>query len=356
MREVYLSKKKVEKSVKEAFQFFSLKLDGKKVFIKPNIAHNRPSPVTTSAEVVKATVLASYELGASEVFVGDSPSYPTKRVFRRPLKRIYRESGIGEAAQEAGAKLVFLDRSRWIKTTKKQWNPMIPLPLMKTDFFINLPVMKTHHMTTVSLGVKNLHGLIPDEQKILMHTDLLHQKLADLISVVPPDLTLIDATVAMEGNGPGQGEPVKLGAIIASTDTIACDVTACRIMGIPVSKVRHLSLAGGRNTRIDLHGPRIYRKFRLPDLRMEYEGVDVYEGDACIACVALLKTALHSIWKKNPELLLPMNIYLGKNPPFLGRKKLTFSIGDCAPRKGIFINGCPPFRVLSELRRELEIR
>lgn len=361
--------KDADRAVKSAMRICKAKFSGK-VFIKPNIAHNRPSPITTSAKVVKAVVENAFEMGADEVLVGDSPSYPTKYSMRRSVEQVYDGSGIAEAAESAGAKMYFVDREKFASVEIEgliNWKPKIAKIALEADYLINLPVMKTHHMTTVTLGIKNLHGLVQDQQKILFHSDAIHAKLVDVLRAARPSLTIVDATTAMEGNGPSQGSPVKLDTIVASKDTVACDAVCCAIMGVDWKTVEHIKVAAGcglgvadlRKIRVLGTALRTYRRtFKLPDLSIDYDGVNVYKGGACTPCIALLKTALHSLHTRNPEMMRDINIYIGINPPPARKKNLTFIVGDCACKsfggEGIRIKGCPPFDVVVKIREALK--
>jgi len=360
--------KDVDRAVRDVLRCCDVEFSGT-VFIKPNIAHNRPSPITTSAEVVRAVAENAFALGAEEVLVGDSPSYPTKYSMHRSIEQVYEGSGIAEAVESAGAKMYFVDREKFVSVRIDgliNWKPKIAKIALEADCLINLPVMKTHHMTTVTLGIKNLHGLVQDSQKILFHSDAIHAKLVDVLRAVRPALTIVDATTAMEGNGPSQGSPVKLDTIVASKDTVACDAVCCAIMGIDWRGIEHIKVAarcglGVADLRkINIIGTPLReckRKFALPDLSIDYDGVDVYRGGVCTPCVALLRTALHSLHTRDPEIMRDMNVYIGTNPPPARERKLTFIVGDCACNsfdgKGIRIEGCPPFDVVTKIRETL---
>ncbi|MDL2207062.1 DUF362 domain-containing protein, partial [Eubacteriales bacterium OttesenSCG-928-N13] len=110
-------------------------------------------------------------------------------------------------------------------------------PVLDADYIINLPKMKTHGMTTLSLGVKNLFGCIPGLLKPRLHYsnpsyDGFAQMLTSLTETVKPNLTLIDAVEGMEGNGPGSGTVRHRGLILASRDIFAQDYVAAQLMGV----------------------------------------------------------------------------------------------------------------------------
>ena len=110
------------------------------------------------------------------------------------------------------------------------------------DYFVNVPVLKVHILTKVSLSMKNLWGCIPDPYRIHYHHILDHGIVA-LWKIIKPDLSIIDGIVAADGNAPINGFPVPLGVIIAGDQDATVDKVATALMGIPFKKVKHLVLA-----------------------------------------------------------------------------------------------------------------
>ena len=108
---------------------------------------------------------------------------------------------------------------------------------------ISAAKLKTHMATTVTLGMKNMFGLLPDKFKGKFHARGISNVVVDINSVLKPALTVIDGFVGMEGNGPVDGTPVKMDLIIAGTDAVATDATASRIMGIDPKGIKHIRRA-----------------------------------------------------------------------------------------------------------------
>jgi uncharacterized protein (DUF362 family) len=108
---------------------------------------------------------------------------------------------------------------------------------------ISAAKLKTHGSTTVTLGMKNLFGLLPDKFKAKYHARGISKVVVDINTVIKPVLTVIDGFVAMEGKGPVDGTPVKMDLIVASRDVVAADATGCRIMGIDPHDVSHIRRA-----------------------------------------------------------------------------------------------------------------
>ena len=195
---------------------------GDKVCIKPNIsfAANSECGATTSAEIARQVVQLCLDAGAARVVVFDHT--------------------IQDAAlciEQSGIKAAILDKEKvsLLTLTKERQFADTPIPggrelksariakvVLESDKFINLPTAKSHSATGVSLGMKGLMGLIWDRGAL--HQMNLHQAIADLASVIKPDLTIIDATRALTSGGPGgPGKTVALGMVIAGVDPVAVD-------------------------------------------------------------------------------------------------------------------------------------
>ena len=109
--------------------------------------------------------------------------------------------------------------------------------IVKDSAIISAAKLKTHMSTTVTLGMKNMFGLLPDKFKAKYHARGIAKVVVDINTVIRPVLTVIDGFVAMEGKGPVDGTPVQMNLIIASKDVVAADATGCRVMGIDPHQV-----------------------------------------------------------------------------------------------------------------------
>ncbi|MCJ7634573.1 DUF362 domain-containing protein [Candidatus Bathyarchaeota archaeon] len=120
----------------------------------------------------------------------------------------------------------------------------ITVPRIVTESaVISAAKLKTHTSTKVTLGMKNMFGLLPDKFKANYHSMGISDVLVDINSVLKSRLTVIDGFVGMEGDGPSDGTPVQMDLIIAGKDPVATDSTACRIMGIDPHEVSHIRKA-----------------------------------------------------------------------------------------------------------------
>lgn len=109
--------------------------------------------------------------------------------------------------------------------------------IVKDSAIISAAKLKTHTSTIVTLGMKNMFGLLPDKFKAKYHARGIAKVVVDINTVIRPVLTVIDGFVAMEGKGPVDGTPVQMNLIIASKDVVAADATGCRVMGIDPHEV-----------------------------------------------------------------------------------------------------------------------
>ena len=218
----------VEERVREAVGliggFDKLKVKGKTVLVKPNVVSGRPSPVTTSPELVAAVVRILYQEGAREVVVGDMSA-----LLRRSTLKNMKKCGIRQAAERAGARVVAFEDSGWIE---------VPLPgarylekayvtewLYRADLIVNLPVVKTHRSASYSICLKNFIGCTHLQQRpYLVDREHWEELVAEFNLAYRPDLNIVDATTAMIEGGPWEGTPAAAGIVIASGDRVAADV------------------------------------------------------------------------------------------------------------------------------------
>ena len=153
----------------------------------------------------------------------------------------------------------------------------ITIPRIVFDLgIINAAKLKTHLQTGVSLGMKNLTGLLPEKWKFRYHLRDINKVIVDVTSVLRPKLTVIDGFYALEGPGPSRGTPVKMDILVAGADIVAIDATVCRVTGIDPSEIYHIAKAyekgfGEMNgNRIEIIGDaieevrRIFRRVRIP--------------------------------------------------------------------------------------------
>lgn len=211
-----------------------------RIVLKPNLlrAAEPDRAVTTHPSLVTAMGKLVARI-AGTVLLAESPGagYPYER---RTLEKTYQVCGMQEAAKNAGIELSFDTSFESIpfpdgKLVKRF---EIIAPIRQCDAYINLCKLKTHGLMFMTGGVKNIFGVIPGRSKPGYHgtmttRELFAGMLLDLAALVPPKLTIMDAVIGMEGEGPGSGPPRQIGLLLASSDPLALDIVASEIMGIP---------------------------------------------------------------------------------------------------------------------------
>ncbi len=360
---------------------------GDRVILKPNLAYPYPPPATTDPRVVEAVARMCREAGAAEVQIGDSTSYTLKAGFgtsRFTNADILRLTGMIQVAERTGARICDFDQERWLTTAipggivlKKA---VIASAMLEADVVINLPAMKTHFETLVTLGIKNYHGILSDAWKIQYHKDEINQKLVDLHKAVKTHLTILDGIVGMEGLGPRLGPAVPMGLILASADIVSLDAITSEVMGIRADEVETTRLAHaqgigcGDPAAISVLGETIdsvRRPFARPDLRISglFPGVTVLEGGPCVHCYGRARIFLETLKKTGPNGLQGIShLLVGIRPPNPELEEISGKVvfvGDCAiqsssnlryalGRRALCMEGCPPIPSLHHVIEQLK--
>jgi len=213
-------------------------VEGKRVLLKPNLlAAREPSMgVTTHPAVVGAVIDYLRKYGA-EVFVGDSPAGAV-----RGVRRVWEKSGMLDLCESKRVPLVNFEAGGWVTRSVGDRVYQISRAVEDADYIVNLAKFKTHVLTLLTGAIKNMFGCVPGFRKSALH--LAHPRpvsmsraLVDILSLVPPWVSLADAVIAMDGNGPSSGRLRKLGFVAASTDCVALDTVLGRIAGIDPLRV-----------------------------------------------------------------------------------------------------------------------
>ncbi|MEW6142373.1 MAG: DUF362 domain-containing protein [Chloroflexota bacterium] len=231
---------------------------GNDVIVKPNICvayHTYEYAATTNPEVVTAIVKMCLDTGARRVRVMDQP-------FGGSAEQAYQRSGIAEAVRAAGGQMEVMARMKYRNTPIpdgkdiKSW--LVYQDAIDADVLINVPIAKTHGLSRLTLGMKNLMGLILDPARF--HSNLA-QRVADLTSLLRPELTVIDAVRILTANGPTGGnlKDVKLtNTVIASADPVAADAYAATLFNLTGNDIPIIRTAAQMGLgRMDLKSIRI---------------------------------------------------------------------------------------------------
>ncbi len=248
-----------DRAIKELGGMRAFVKKGQKVLVKPNIGWDAPPEraANTNPALVARIVEQALAAGAAEVYVFDNTCDSGPRA--------YRTSGIEAAARAAGAKVAPATTESYFQEVKVPGKVLTAAKvhelLLEADAFINVPVLKHHSSSGLTIGMKNLMGVVWDRG--YWHAHDLMQCIADMAGFRRPDLTVVDAYRVMKRHGPRSGtvaDVVEMKAQILSTDPVAADTAAARLFGADLSEVSYLQLAtqAGRG-RMDLEALAVRR-------------------------------------------------------------------------------------------------
>ena len=218
---------------------------GDTVLVKPNMAWDRTpaQAANTDPRVVAAVIDLCFKAGAKRVNVFDNTC--------NEERLCYENSGIARAARESGANVYFADHWNVVKAHFPYNSPMEGWPVfsdaMKCDTFINVPVLKHHGLTGLTLSMKNLMGICSGTRG-LIHLDI-GRKLVDLTDFTGPDLTVIDATRVLTRHGPSGGDlgdVVAMDKVIVGTDPTLSDAYAATLAGRDPMSISYIKIAAER--------------------------------------------------------------------------------------------------------------
>ncbi|MFW6139513.1 MAG: DUF362 domain-containing protein [Spirochaetota bacterium] len=345
---------------------------GDTVLLKPNLFQEKTyqTGAITNPAVIHATVRLVKEAGAKRVVVaeGAAVGHDTKEAFA--------SSGVAEM-QNQGVELVDFKNgeSAWVVNPCARLFKRLRVPkcFLESNVVVNFPVMKTHDAVPATLGLKNMKGIIHETDKKRFHKWGLEQGIVDLNHIALPELTILDATIGMEGFGPVSGDPVNLGIVMASTDTVALDAGAARVMGMNPQEINYLQMAGRAGLGctdpqyIEVVGCEVaevcrpFNRISLSQGDYDRYGLRVIEEGACSGCSHFLETVAAKLIKNNDiQKLSGYTIVYGQTaePPENVRDTNLITIGTCMRRhkhRGRYMPGCPPHphdfedRILSKL-------
>jgi len=213
---------------------------GQRVLVKPNLLLDAApgQAITTHPELVRQVVRGLKAAGAI-VQVGDSPASAMN------LDQVWQKTGIAAICASEQVSLLSFERGGTRQVSCDGFDFAVANAVMEADLIVSLPKVKTHALTTLTAAVKNFYGVLPGYQKAQLHKD--HPKpqnfsrlLRALHATLPPNLSIADGIVGMEGDGPSNGTPVQLGFLAASADAVALDLALCQVLRIDPRRVPYL--------------------------------------------------------------------------------------------------------------------
>jgi uncharacterized protein (DUF362 family) len=356
-----------------------------RVFIKPNVifwTRKTVFPkygVITTSRVVEDAVTLLKERGVGELTIGEGLVTNHPKDTETP-QHAFESLGYNRLARRYGVKVLDLHRRPFEKVDLGDGVSLrFNTDFLSSDFVVNLAVLKCHAQTIVSLGIKNLKGLIDIPSRKKCHSDDperdLHYMVAKLANRLPPSLTILDGIYTNERGPLFDGKAKRTDILVASSDVLAADMAGARILGYPPTDIPHLVHAAREQGRsldfsgIEVVGERLEEVARRHDYTFPYneegtlptpmekmgiQGLSYrkYDLSLCTYCSPINGLTLWSIaqaWKGKPW--GDVEILTGKTmKPTPGRKK-TILFGKCMVQANkdnpdiqemIAIKGCPP--------------
>jgi uncharacterized protein (DUF362 family) len=215
---------------------------GSVVVVKPNIgwARRPEQAANTNPEVVAEVVKLCFQAGAAKVKVFDSTC--------NEAKQCYLLSGIEKAAKQEGAEVRYIFPQKFKSVTVptgkvlKSWE--FYDDALGADVFINVPIIKHHSLAKISMGLKNMMGILGGNRGEIHNN--FDQKIVDLNTVVRPHLTILDGTRMLMRNGPQGGnlnDVKEMNTIIAGTDPVGVDAMGAELFGLSPTGLTYLQKA-----------------------------------------------------------------------------------------------------------------
>jgi uncharacterized protein (DUF362 family)/NAD-dependent dihydropyrimidine dehydrogenase PreA subunit len=211
------------------------------ILIKPNLLGGFPveQHVTTHPSLVRALV-QYFEKKTMEITVGDNPAGSTNLMKKAKRAGLY-QAAHGHFQDISNGEKVHVESEYFSEL-------VISEKVLHAHYILNVPKFKTHIQTIITGAIKNMFGILPGEEKSLIHSTARSLKdfskaLVDIYSIRPPDLTIMDAITGMEGNGPSAGTPRHIGKVLASDNGIELDAVMAHMMGLDPHEIPMLTYA-----------------------------------------------------------------------------------------------------------------
>ncbi len=365
--------------IKQGIKKLGLDLKGKKsALLKPNIVNiARPnSAKITHPIVVEAVIDVLRNMGIDDITVGDGPAVDADdgkvfevsgylRLAQRKNVRLLNFNG----TESVEIKIITENRKRAFGDETGVEHGIISVPrlLMDADLYINIPKLKTHVNTGISISMKNQIGLLSRDEKMQFHLTGLHEPIARLSHTIRPDMIIVDGITGLEGEAPIHGEKKEAGILAMGTDMLEVDLICCQLMCIDPSAVKHIHflLPGDKKVpQIENLGEKMEElktKFQQPNHRYG-RVLNIYSWRnprSCPLCSIAFNRAIEMA-KRNPKywfsffpkfmfqaLFKRIDLVKGPLPEMPRDKNFVICFGDCAQEvsegEGLpFVRGCPP--------------
>jgi len=350
---------------------FSELKEGDKILLKPNIVWGGGGTnklpkygFITTSRIVEDIIRLLRQHGCRNISIGEGTT--EDKEFGSNTLKGYKWSGIANVAKKYEVKLIDFNKESYRQFELSGMKIEVSNAALEADFLINLPVLKTHSQTKVSLGLKNLKGCLSTGSRRKFHETDLEGMIALLNTQLKPKLTVIDGIYAMERGPTALGRAHRMNLIIVGKDNLSCDEVGSAVLGIDPSSVQHLREFAFMINRalsinsIDIRGERIedistklewrtdfedvFRRAKIGGISFQFPG-----NHFCTGCVVHLQGILAAFCKDNMGMNFDgIEICAGGEVKPKKDSKKVFLVGNCSilankDLKNAFrFKGCPP--------------
>jgi uncharacterized protein (DUF362 family) len=303
----------------------------------------------TTARLVEDMVILLKDFGCSNIAIGEGTT-PNAELGSTTAKAL-RSAGYTDVARRYGVRLIDFNKGPHRKVSLGGFSAHIAEAVFSAGFLINLPVLKTHAQTKISLGMKNLKGCLDFPSKMAFHRNGLEEPIARLAALIRPHLTIIDGIYAM-ANGPdfATGRSYRADVIIAGKDQLACDMVGARILGIDPNEVDHLVIYAElvnpeqkmSDDTVEIRGASVQELAHLLPWKRNFLGILDDAGISglafqepgkrtCTGCLTSVRAVLVSFAKDNPGITMDhVEICNGPEVKPLADSRTVFLAGNCS--------------------------
>ncbi len=316
---------------------------GKRIALKPNLLHvdRAENGAITHPELVEGVLHYLKQYHFSNVCVMEGAWVGAR------TSQAVEASGIAEVCRRYEVPFLDLQKDSSYRCDARGMELKLCSEVAKTDFMINMPVLKGHCQTRITCAMKNAKGVIPNSEKRRYHTLGLHKPIAHLNTVLPLQLVLVD-NICGDLNFEEGGNPVVMNRIFACLDPVLCDAYVCESIGYSIEEVPYIGIAARLGVgNPDTSGAELVLLNQpteaLPDMRTSgrIQNLERYTDarDACSACYGSLVYALERLEAQGVCRRKKEKICIGQ-----GWKGQTgkIGVGNCAGGCQKHLPGCPP--------------
>ena len=313
--------------------------------IKPNLVVAKPSAsgATTDPQIIDGIITYLKDNGHSNIIILEGSWVGDK------TSRAFRICGYEKIAQKHGIELVDLQKDTGTSVKVNNLTLFVCQKALEVDYMINVPVLKGHCQTKMTVSLKNMKGCIPNSEKRRYHTLGIHKPVASLNKILKTDLIIVDGIIGDLDFEEG-GTPINMNRMIAGKDPVLVDSYCASLMGYEKYDIDYIKIAENLEVgSADVENADIIEINKSKEVSFEHKHLTsvnfskyVTEKSACSACFAGLVHALSRLRESGELESMDNKIYIGQ---YYKHKKSCgncIGIGDCCKHFDNYVKGCPP--------------